>query len=113
MSKEKTTIEKDETPEATKKDETIEEIVGQDGDEKSEDEKTEVTREKPKTKRGVVTDCLVLAVREDANIESKMIGTIDLGTEVKIDHENSTEDFYKIETKNGISGFSMKSFIRI
>jgi hypothetical protein len=66
-----------------------------------------------KTERGIVCGCIVLAVRENATINSKILTTIPTNTKVTVDPDNSTKDFYKVLTKDGIEGFCMRSFIKI
>lgn len=62
-------------------------------------------------KLGIVTDCILLNVREEPKSDANIICTIEALTEVEIDENNSTEEFYKIYTKAGIEGFCMKKFI--
>lgn len=62
---------------------------------------------------GVVVDCEKLNVREEANAEADVVCTIPVGTEVMINEEESTDEFYKICTGAGVEGFCMKKFIDI
>lgn len=62
---------------------------------------------------GVVTECAKLNVRKAATTDSDVVTTLLIGTEVMIDEEQSTEDFYKICTEAGIEGYCMKKFINI
>ena len=62
---------------------------------------------------GVVTGCAKLNVRENASLEADVVCEILANTEVMIDEENSTNDFYKVCTCAGVEGFCMKKFITI
>ena len=62
---------------------------------------------------GIVTGCARLYVRKEANAESKFLCIINQNTEVVIDTEKSTEDFYKVCTSAGVEGYCMKKFISI
>lgn len=60
---------------------------------------------------GKVVDCQKLNVRMEPYADAEIICTIDCGTEVVVDEQESTEDFYKIYTAAGIEGYCMKRFI--
>lgn len=62
---------------------------------------------------GIVTDCVRLNVREDAESNAPIVGTINAQTELVIDMAESTNDFYKVITSAGIEGYCMKRFITI
>ena len=62
---------------------------------------------------GVVDGCEQLYVRKEADVNSVSLSIIAKLTELVIDLENSTEDFYKVKTSEGVEGFCMKKFITI
>lgn len=63
---------------------------------------------------GVVTDCLQLRVRSTPKVTyDNTVTVIDALSEVEVDEEASTEDFYKVCTASGIEGFCMKKFIAL
>lgn len=62
---------------------------------------------------GIVTSCVKLNVRKEPNKDSDIISVLNQYTEVNIDLTNSTEDFYKITTFDGLDGYCMKRFIAI
>lgn len=62
---------------------------------------------------GVVTDCVKLNVRKVPAADAEIITKIPLGTEVKIDILESTNDFYKVCTGAGIEGYCAKDYINI
>lgn len=62
---------------------------------------------------GIVTDCVRLNVREDPNSKATILGTITVDTELIVNKEESTEDYYKICTSVGLEGYCMKKFITI
>lgn len=61
---------------------------------------------------GFVDECDKLYVRKDSSKDSEPLCIIDKLTEVNIDLEKSTEDFYKVYV-NGYDGYCMKKFIKI
>lgn len=63
---------------------------------------------------GTVSNCEKLNMRKEpvANIEN-IIRTIDAGTQVVIDLDCSTEDFYKVCCADGAEGYCMKEYITI
>lgn len=60
---------------------------------------------------GTVMGCEKLRVRPTPDTDQEEITLIDEGSTVKISLEDSTEDFYKVKTDDGIEGYCMKSFI--
>ena len=62
---------------------------------------------------GVVAGCAMLRVRAAASTTSDVICQISVNTEVTIDKQNSTADFYKVCTSAGVEGFCMKKFITV
>lgn len=62
---------------------------------------------------GVVAGCAMLRVRSAASTTSEIVCEIAVNTEVTIDKQNSTADFYKVCTSAGIEGFCMKKFITV
>ena len=60
---------------------------------------------------GTVIGCEKLRVRSAPDTDQEEIFLIDNGGVVKISLEDSTEEFYKIKTDDGIEGYCMKSFI--
>ncbi len=73
----------------------------------------EVAVNEPEPTIGIVTDCVKLNVREDANPTAMIVGTIGADTELVVDMAESTDDFYKVITSAGIEGYCMKRFITI
>lgn len=67
-----------------------------------------------KTAKGVVSNCASLRVRKDPSVKSNnIISVIDVNTEVEINLDESKEDWYKITTKGGVTGFCMKDYITV
>ena len=63
--------------------------------------------------RGVVTDCLSLALRDEPSVDGKLISTLTVLEQVEINNPKSTDDFYKVLTKDGDEGYCMKKFITV
>lgn len=64
-------------------------------------------------KRGIVTDCFKAEVYNDADLDSEIICEIPCLSEVMVDENSSTNDFYKIYLCAGIEGFCLKRYIAI
>lgn len=60
---------------------------------------------------GVVTNCLRLRLRKEP--KGKIISWLDAGDEVLVDTLQSTDEWYKVYTKDDLDGFCMKEFITI
>ena len=61
----------------------------------------------------VVTNCTKLNVRKEAKKDAEVVCVINKGTELALDLDTSTEDFYKVSTSNGVEGYCVKDFIEI
>lgn len=70
----------------------------------------EVKEEKVLFINGIVDKCERLNVREKASVDSDILKVIDKGTEVIIDVEKSTDEFFKVSI-DGVDGYCMKKFI--
>jgi hypothetical protein len=74
---------------------------------------------KEKFKMGVETmqtgiaNCLRLHIHAEPTLDSAIVCKVRYLTEVMIDPNNSTEDFYKIYTAIGAEGFCQKNLITI
>lgn len=64
-------------------------------------------------KCGIVVDCTKLNVRVEPNSTAEVVCVVDASTDLEIDEEASTEEFYKVCTATGAEGFCMKKFIKI
>jgi hypothetical protein len=60
-----------------------------------------------------VANCLRLHIFTEPNTESDIVCKVRYLTEVAVDLENSTDDFYKIFTVTGAEGFCLKEQITI
>lgn len=69
--------------------------------------------EEPKRVIGIVANCSKLNVRECPQLTATILSTITEGTELIINEEESTKDFYKICTPIGLEGYCMKQFVTI
>ena len=76
-------------------------------------EKHEESQNSEDVKIGFVTNCKKLNVREEPRIDATIVCEVDYQTELMIDENESTEEFYKVFTAAGIEGFCMKNFITI
>lgn len=62
---------------------------------------------------GVVTDCSKLRVRKEPSTDAEVLLVINVLSEVTVDMDASTVQFYKVRTDAGVEGFCMKKYIAI
>lgn len=60
-----------------------------------------------------VTNCLRLHVLAEPDVNAEVVCKLRYLTEVMIDLDSSTEDFYKIYTAIGAEGFCQKDLVTI
>lgn len=58
-------------------------------------------------------NCLRLHIHSEPDLESEIVCKVRYLTEVAIDLENSTCEFYKVYTATGAEGFCEKDFVTI
>lgn len=75
--------------------------------------KPEITESIVKEVIGIVSGCKKLNLRKEADKDSKVLNILKEGTELVIEQEESTEDFYKVICKDGKAGYCMKKYITI
>lgn len=63
--------------------------------------------------REAVTNCLRLHVLAEPNVNAEVVCKLRYLTEVMIDLDSSTEDFYKIYTAIGAEGFCQKDLVTL
>ena len=81
---------------------------------KPENEITTEVEEPPKKEKvlGTVVNCSRLRVREHPSINAIVAAEIDEGSEVVINEDKSTEEFYSVVTATGLEGYCMKDYIQ-
>lgn len=72
---------------------------------------TPVVKPEPKPITGIVTGCIKLNVRKEPNKDAEIVSVINEGSEVIINKNKSTVDFYAVCTAAGVDGYCMKKFI--
>lgn len=60
-----------------------------------------------------VANCLRLHIHSEPNPDSEIVCKVRYSTELAIDQDNSTEDFYKVYTAIGAEGFCQKELVTI
>lgn len=73
----------------------------------------EIVEQVVEPKHGIVTDCNRLNVRKEPDAKAEIAIVIDAATDLTIFEEESTEDFYKVRTADGVEGYCMKRFVTI
>jgi uncharacterized protein YgiM (DUF1202 family) len=72
----------------------------------------EVTTE-PEAKKGIVSNCAKLNVREKPVAGSRVVSIIDANTELTVTIDESIGNFYKICTASGVEGYCVKDYVRL
>ena len=62
---------------------------------------------------GKVVDCSKLNVRQYPTLRADVLCTLIENTEIEIDEDKSTDEFYAICTPTGLEGFCLKKFVEI
>ena len=65
----------------------------------------------PKFVEGVVVNCAKLNVREEPSTNSDIVCVLDVMSEIEIDVEKSTDEWFKICTAIGVEGYCMRKFV--
>lgn len=60
-----------------------------------------------------VVNCLRLHIHSEPSIDSEIVCKVRYATEVVVDPDNSTEEFYKVYTAIGAEGFCEKELVII
>lgn len=94
------------------KQDVIQELRGKRRDVPGLYEEADVSNE-PRIVPGVVTDCICLNVRKQPDIHADVAVVIDALTNVCVDLNTSTEDFYRVTTSDGVEGYCMKKYISL
>lgn len=68
---------------------------------------------KPARVIGKVVNCVNLNCREEPIVDATVICRIGVNSEVVIDEDESTDEFYKICTECGYEGYCMKKYIEV
>ena len=69
--------------------------------------------EEPEIIIGVVTNCNKLNIREKPVKADNIICELNKGTELMIDLDNSTDEWYRVYLESGITGFCMKEYVEV
>ena len=60
---------------------------------------------------GVVANCAKLNVRVKPDVSGDVITVLNVGDEISIDVDESTDKWFKIRTVDGVKGYCMKKFV--
>ena len=64
------------------------------------------------TNYGMVVDCSKLNVRKTPDMDGLIVGVVAQFSEVVVDYDESTEEFYKVCLATGLEGYCLKKFIK-
>lgn len=62
---------------------------------------------------GVVSDCEKLNVRKEPDLDATSLYIVDSETELMVDLDTSTDNWYHVYNSSGLDGYCVKSFIKI
>lgn len=62
---------------------------------------------------GLVTNCVKLNIRKEANKEADVVCVVDALTKLIIDPNNSTDEWFSVCTETGVAGFCMRDFVTV
>lgn len=65
----------------------------------------------PTTVKGVVSHCSKLNVRENATVDSGIVCVLDATSEIKIDVNKSTNNWFYIYAATGVEGYCMRQYV--
>jgi SH3-like domain-containing protein len=74
-------------------------------------QETVETVQLPETVTGTVVDCAKLNVRVEPSIDGNVICVLSVKTDVEINVDKSTDEWYSIRTMSGVEGYCMKKFV--
>lgn len=60
---------------------------------------------------GIVANCSKLNIRKDPDIKSEVVCVVRARSELKIDMDESTDDWFKVCTAAGSEGFCMREYV--
>lgn len=72
----------------------------------------EAPKPKAKTATGVVSGCMKLNVRANPKSDADVLCVLDANSEMKIDMNKSTDEWYCVRTAAGVDGYCMKKFVK-
>lgn len=58
-------------------------------------------------------NCLRLHIHSEPNLESEIVCKVRYLTELEVESDESTPDFYKVYTVTGAEGFCQKEFVTL
>lgn len=62
---------------------------------------------------GIITNCTKLNIRKEPAMTAEILCVVDSRTEVIVNLDESTDDFYKVCTAAGVEGYCVKHFITV
>lgn len=72
-----------------------------------------VEPEPKKVLAGVISGCKKLNIRKTAAKDGEVAAVLEVDTDVSICIDDSTKDFYKVSTLDGVEGYCMKEFVTL
>lgn len=70
-----------------------------------------VVEPKVETVEGVVVNCAKLNVRTEPSIDGDVVCVLDVTSEIEINLDKSTREWFNICTASGVEGYCMRKFV--
>ena len=67
----------------------------------------------PKTVIGIVSGCNKLNIRQESSKTSGIKTEVSANTKLTIDLKKSNDEWYKVSTESGVTGFCMKKYVTV
>lgn len=62
---------------------------------------------------GTVFNCAKLNIRKEPKMGAEVLRVVNAGTKLKVDTDNSTDEWYQVTTKDKVAGFCMKEYVKL
>lgn len=60
---------------------------------------------------GIVTDCNLLNIRKYSNIHSEIVTVVSAGTRIKVNPDESTDEWLSVNLEPSIKGFCLSKYV--
>lgn len=67
----------------------------------------------PKPITGVVANCVKLNVRDNPRADADVVCVLNVNSEMEIDMNKSTSEWFRISTAAGVDGYCMRKFVKV
>lgn len=94
-------------------DDTVEEQIDETVEDVEEVEEVSLEDTVVETTFGVVCDCTKLNIRKSPNPNADKVAVVNVDSNLMIDLDNSTGNYYKVCTESGVEGYCLKEYVAV